>query len=178
MEAETQEQPPGWKKLSLRILKYFGYVLLFVMAMQIGQLWLQRDVVVGKAPPISALDVDGRPATLAQYQGKPVLLYFWATWCPICKFEHGMMTSLAEDYQVLAVAIQSGSKEEVKMAMKVEEAEYRTINDPEGAIASQYGIRGVPTSFIIDGNGDIRAAVSGLTTGWSLRFRLWRLLEE
>ena len=124
------------------------------------------------------MDINGAPVSLADYRGQPVLLYFWATWCPICKLEHGAITGLAEDYQIISVALQSGMPAEVKAHMKEHDADYRVINDPDGKISARYGIRGVPTSFIVDSAGDIRATLSGYTTGWSLRYRLWQLLPD
>lgn len=171
----TGKKPPGIFK---RVLKYAAYILIFIIASQLGQLWLQRDAVVGTAPAFVAMDLQGQPVSLAEYQGKPMLLYFWATWCPICRFEHSTITSLAEDYQVLGVALQSGEASEVITHMNEEEADYRVINDPDGMLSARYGIRGVPTSFIIDSSGDIRATLSGFTTGLSLRYRLWRLMQD
>jgi len=179
-EAEQpQGQADGKKQPGIikRILKYAAYLLIFIIASQLGQVWLQRDTVIGKAPAIVAMDIEGRPVSLANYQGKPVLLYFWASWCPICRFEHSTITSLAEDYQVLGIALQSGEAFEVVAHMQEEGADYRVINDPDGVLSARYGIRGVPTSFIIDSSGDIRATLSGFTTGLSLRYRLWRLMQ-
>jgi len=177
---QSQAQPHDKKpsKIVRRILKYATYIVIFIIASQLGQLWLQRDSVIGKAPAIVATDIEGRPVSLAEYQGKPLLLYFWATWCPVCRFEHGAITSLAEDYQVLSIALQSGEASDVTAYMKEHDAVYRVINDPDGVLSARYGIRGVPTSFIIDASGDIRATLSGFTTGLSLRYRLWGLIPD
>ncbi|MCW8962273.1 MAG: redoxin domain-containing protein [Gammaproteobacteria bacterium] len=177
-KSKAQAKAKKHSSIVKRILKYAVYLLIFIIASQLGQIWLQRDTVIGKAPAIVALDIEGQPVSLANYKGKPVLLYFWATWCPICRFEHSTITSLAEDYQVLGIALQSGEASEVMTHMQEEGAVYRVINDPDGVLSARYGIRGVPTSFIIDSSGDIRATLSGFTTGLSLRYRLWRLMQD
>lgn len=160
------------------IAKYFGYLVLFVVALQLGQLWLQRDAVFGSAPEISSVDLGGSRVSLQDYRGKPLLLYFWASWCPVCRFEHGAITAIAEDYQVLGIALQSGSPADVVSHMQEHEAIYRVINDPEGALGSLYGIRGVPTMFLLDAEGNIQTALSGFTSGLSIRLRMWWLSRQ
>jgi peroxiredoxin len=178
MEAQVEATRKKWPVMLRKILKYLGFLMIFIIATQLGQLWLQRDVVIGQAPAIEMLDIGGQPVSLSDYRGKPVLLYFWATWCPICRFEHATITDIAEDYEVLSIALQSGEPAEVMAHMSEHNAQYRVINDPDGMLSARYGIRGVPTSFVIDPQGDIRATLSGFTTEWSLRYRLWRLLSD
>jgi len=178
MQEETQDKANKRPRIFRSILKYTSYLLIFIVATQLGQMWQQRDVVIGKAPAIEAFDLNGQHVSLSDYRGKPVLLYFWATWCPICRFEHGAITGLAEDYAVLGVANQSGTSSEVQAHMSEHNANYRVINDPDGLISAIYGIRGVPTSFVIDPQGNIRTTLSGYTLGLSLRYRLWRLLPD
>ena len=48
-----------------------------------------------------------------------------------------------------------------------------TIVDQDSRLADLFGVKGVPTSYIIDGNGNIRFTEVGLTSGWGLRLRLW-----
>jgi peroxiredoxin len=48
-----------------------------------------------------------------------------------------------------------------------------TLLDPEGAVLSRYGVQGVPATFIIDRDGEIRFRVMGLSSEWGLRLRLW-----
>ncbi len=177
-DQQEDSRPEKRGNIVSRVLKLTGYLLLFIVAMQLGQLWMQRDVVIGKAPLIQGEDINGQAVSLHDYRGKPLLLYFWATWCPICRFEHSVISSVSEDYQVLSIAMQSGTANDVKLHMREHDADYRVINDPDGILASSYGIRGVPTSFIIDADGDIRTTLTGYTTGLSLRYRLWSHLPE
>jgi hypothetical protein len=51
--------------------------------------------------------------------------------------------------------------------------EWVTVVDEDGKLAEQYGIHGVPTSYVLDGEGNIRFREVGLTSGWGLRLRLW-----
>ena len=49
--------------------------------------WVQRDVASGTAPNISAFMLDGQYFDLYQNKPRPILVHFWATWCPVCKLE-------------------------------------------------------------------------------------------
>jgi thiol-disulfide isomerase/thioredoxin len=178
MDKQEFPEKASRRRLLGTIARYFGYLVLFVVALQLGQLWLQRDAVFGRAPAISSVDLNGSEVSLEDYRGKPLLLYFWASWCPVCRFEHGAITAIAEDYQVLGIALQSGSPLDVISHMQEHEASYRVINDPDGALGSLYGIRGVPTMFLLDAEGNIKTALSGFTSGLSLRVRMWLLSRQ
>jgi thiol-disulfide isomerase/thioredoxin len=177
---DTERTPEKTQKhvVILTLAKYMAYLVIFIVALQLGQLWLQRDVVIGQAPALQSVDISGKHVSLTDYTGEPLLLYFWASWCPVCRFEHGAITSLAEDYNVLSIALQSGAGSEVYAHMQEYEADYRVINDPDGIIGSRYGIRGVPTMFLLDAQGNIHSTLSGYTSGLSLRLRLWLLSRK
>ncbi len=56
---------------------------------------------------------------------------------------------------------------------RAESVSFPVLNDPDGAIAAHWGVRGVPASFIVDGAGQIRFVEVGYTTEIGLRLRLW-----
>jgi len=137
------------------------------------QAYLQRDMAQGQAPPLRASLLSGDRTVLADHAGEAVLLHFWATWCPVCRLEHGSIDRLAEDHQVITVAIQSGAEAEIRGFMDEHELDFPVIADPDGRLAARYGVKGVPASFFIDGDGRIAFRTRGYTTGWGLRARLW-----
>ena len=102
-----------------------------------------------------------------------MLVHFWATWCPICRAEQGSIDALARDTPVITVAMQSGDRNAVVQHLRKEELNFPVLNDPDGVIAAQWGVRAVPASFIVDGAGQIRYVEVGYTTGIGLRLRLW-----
>ena len=65
------------------------------------------------------------------------------------------------------------SAEEILAYMKDKHVDYPVLHDPDYRIARQYAIRGVPSSFIVDGEGNIRFVESGYTSSLGLRMRLW-----
>lgn len=133
----------------------------------------QQGLVEGDAPALVANNLDGNLVSLAEYRGKPLLLHFWATWCSICRFEQDSIEAIAKDWPVVTVAMQSGNDAELAEYMKEHALMVDTINDPEGAQAGRFGVRGVPTSFFLDETGRIRFTEVGYTTGIGLRVRLW-----
>ena len=149
-------------------------LLIFIMLIVGVRAWQQRDVVKGNAVPLSGALLDGKSYALAAKPKEPVLVHFWATWCPICKAEQGSIESLAqENPNVITVAMQSGNAESVQKYMHEQEINFPVLNDPDGQLSALWGVHGVPASFIVDRDGKIRYVEIGYTTGLGLRIRLW-----
>lgn len=158
------------KKRLPRLLLELAVLFVFLFALEA---FLTRDAVSGKAPVFEGVTLKGEPFSLASFNGKPAVVHFWATWCPVCNLEQGMIDSLADDYPVMTVAMASGKPEEVLAFLEEEGVDYPVLNDPQGTIARLYGVKGVPASFIIDGSGEVRFVTRGYTSGFGMRMRLW-----
>jgi len=170
-----QETPSDKNPSKSRIWVRRGLEVLFFVMLIIGvRTWQQRDLEKGVAPPLSGSLLDGKPYILASKPAQPVLVHFWATWCPICKVEQGSIESLAQNNpNVITVAMQSGNSASVQQYMRDQGVSFPVINDADNMISSVWGVHGVPTSFIIDSSGNVRYVEVGYTTGLGLRFRLW-----
>ncbi len=113
------------------------------------------------APDFILKDMDDEPHALQDYRGKVVLINFWATWCPPCRKE---MPSLERLYQkfseqpfvVLAVN-QWEDADHVFTYMGDLNVfpSFPILFDPDSTVSADYGVRGLPTSFIIDPEGKI-----------------------
>lgn len=147
-------------------------LVLFALIYVGFQFWQSRNTPTGKAPVIDARLITGDAVSLAQYVGKPVLVHFWASWCPICRFEESTIASLSTQYPVITVASQSGSTAEVAAYMKQQNIAFPVIVDEEGDWAQRYAVRGFPSSFIIDAQGNIFDVEVGYSSYWGLRLRL------
>ncbi len=163
-------KPRFAQRTALRWGIQIGIVLIVFLAVRA---WMARDMAAGQAPEFEAQLLDGTPVTLANYADEPMLLHFWATWCPICRLEEGEIVRLSQSHPVLTVAMQSGAEEEVRDHLNERERELAVINDPQGALAARYNVRGVPSTFIIDPDGEILFRKQGYAPPLELRFRLW-----
>ena len=151
---------------------------LLVVAVVVGVGWWQtRNVPAGAAPDFETLFADGQPSSLAHWRAaqgeRAVLLYFWASWCPLCRSVEGSVDALQADWPVLTVAMQSGDAAAVAAVMAERGLAWTAALDADGAIAARYGLRGVPAFVIVDAGGRIRFAEVGYTTAAGLRARLW-----
>jgi thiol-disulfide isomerase/thioredoxin len=159
-----------WKRWMLEALLIVGIVVAV-------QLWQARDLPVGPAPALAGTLVDGRAASLAETlraaDGKPVLVAFWATWCPVCKAEEGNIDAVARDWPTLTVAMQSGDAAAVAKHLRERDLGFTAVVDADGRLAADWKVRGVPTHFIVDGRGIVRFQLVGYATGLGLRARLW-----
>ena len=136
--------------------------------------WQQRDIVSGTAPPLQGVTLAGTSYKLPAHPAKPVLVHFWATWCPICRTEQGAIDAIAHDHpEVITVAMQSGKQEDVIRFMQQQGLTFPALNDTDGSISHAWGVNAVPASFIISPDGKIHFVEVGYTTGFGLRLRLW-----
>jgi thiol-disulfide isomerase/thioredoxin len=109
--------------------------------------------------------LDGKNVKLSSLKGKVVFLNFWATWCPPCRSEMPSMETLYQRYrgkglEFLAVDVME-RKEQVASFMKNFGLSFPVALDSSGNISGMYGVRGIPTTFIIDRNGRIIVASVG-----------------
>jgi thiol-disulfide isomerase/thioredoxin len=160
----------GRKRRWLRL----GIELAVIVALVLGvRAYMQRDVAQGLSPPIDAVLLGGEPISLADLRGEPVLVHFWASWCRICRLEEASIAAIARDHQVVTVAMQSGGADAVQHYLDERGVDIPVVVDEFGVLAQRWGVRAVPTSFILDREGAIRHVEVGFTTETGLRARLW-----
>jgi thiol-disulfide isomerase/thioredoxin len=125
-------------------------------------------------PALHAKLLNGGSFDYKEFQGKPFIIHFWATWCPVCKVEIANFERLKKrGYQILTIAVQSGSDEEIKEFMKDKDLTFRVINDKSGNLAKHFKIKGYPTTFIYDKEGRLFFVDSGYTSDLSLMLKLY-----
>jgi peroxiredoxin len=160
-----------WRARSLFINA--SWLLLFVAVYLGVRAWQQHTLAEGPAPVLRAALLDGQTFDLAASRGEPLLVYFWASWCPVCRLEQGAISALARDHRVVTIAMQSGSNAAVARYLQEQGMVLPVINDPDGAIASAWGVRATPSFFIVDTRGVIRFREVGYTSEPGLRLRMW-----
>ena len=150
------------------------HLLLFIAVVAGIRAWQQRDMVSGATPALQGITLAGLPYKLAELPAQPVLVHFWATWCPICRAEQSTIAAIAQDHpNVITVAMQSGKPEAVLLYMREQGIDFPVLNDPDGLISGAWGVHAVPASFIIAPDGRVRFVEVGYSTSLGIRLRLW-----
>jgi cytochrome c biogenesis protein CcmG/thiol:disulfide interchange protein DsbE len=116
---------------------------------------------VGKpAPALDGATLDGAAFRLADLQGKPVVLNFWASWCPPCRDEFPLLSAAAAKYEpqglVLVGALYRDDAAPARDFVAEKKATWATVTDPDGSHGRAYGIVGPPETFFIDRTGVVR----------------------
>ncbi|MBO1436737.1 TlpA disulfide reductase family protein [Meiothermus sp. CFH 77666] len=114
------------------------------------------------APDFRLRDASGKVYTLASFKGKPVVITFWASWCPICKAEFPKLHQLAQQYKVPFVVISREPRDTdqvVRDYMKTYPNFLPLLALPGGdnpvAVANRYRVLGQPWTFVLDGEGKV-----------------------
>jgi thiol-disulfide isomerase/thioredoxin len=118
-----------------------------------------------ETPPLELPDLSGQQHNISDYQGKVVLVNFWASWCQPCLREMPSMQRLHQamhgrPFSILAVDVEE-SKSKVWRFKKLLNITFTTLLDSKGAVAKDWGIQIYPTSYLIDSEGRIRYGVQG-----------------
>ena len=151
----------------------FFYGLMFIVLSTVID-WYRKPHAPNEFARQVLYDLQQQPKVIAQLSHqKPMLLYFWGSWCTYCKFTSPAIQQLAdEDISVLSIALKSGNPQQVADYLKQEDYRFPVINDPNGEISKSWDIQATPTILIIK-DGKIVQHTTGLTSYWGLKVRLW-----
>ena len=155
------------------IFRILSQSLLLISVYMGIQLWQSLGEIKGHAPIIVDQTVAGNELDLRQFKSRPVVVYFWAEWCPICKFQTSTINEIAKNYPVISVATFSENKQATVEYIKDEKIDFSVVFDESNEWAKLYNVTAIPTIFIIDGKGNIRFIEKGYTSDIGLRLRLW-----
>lgn len=117
------------------------------------------------APAFSTVQPDGTAFDFpAAFAGKPVVLRFWADWCKFCEPEMKLIDVVRQRHgeRFLILAVNAGQdKATVEAFMKKLGVGYPAALDESSKIAKRFGVVGLPTTFLIDGQGIVRGKIVG-----------------
>lgn len=113
----------------------------------------------------SLKDINGKQVNLKDYQGKVIMLNFWATWCPPCRKEMPSMEVLynklkGRNFEMLAVNVQEDANT-VKDFIIKNKYTFPVLVDPKAEAAVKYQARSIPTTYIIDTKGKLAGGFIG-----------------
>ncbi len=119
------------------------------------------------ASDFELLDMDEESKKLSDYRGKVILLNFWATWCPPCVREMPSMERLqqkfnADNFKVLAINQMEEIDQVFAFTGQLEiDLTFEILFDSQSTVSQAYAVRGLPTTYLIDKQGNIRYRAVG-----------------
>ncbi len=158
-----------------RIKHYLKEIFFFILVMTI----FANIISLYKSSDLNAEPLQINTLTLINNQeyifekNKPILIHFWATWCPTCKLEASNIELLSKYYNVLTIAVNSGNDEDIKKYLKENNLSFNVFNDEHSSYASKFKIAAFPTTFIYDKNRDLLFSEVGYTSTIGLFLRMW-----
>ena len=157
-----------------KIKKYFKEFIIFIITL---------TLVMNIISYYNSLDLNKDKLTINNFKllddsnyivstDKPLLIHFWASWCPTCKFESSNIEKISQNYEVITIAVQSGTNEEVKKYLDEHNLTFKVVNDEDGFFSQKFNIKAYPSTFIYDENKNLRFTEVGYTTTFGLYFRM------
>jgi peroxiredoxin len=117
------------------------------------------------APEFALVGMDGQTVRLADLKGQPVVLNFWATWCPPCQAEMPALQALTDAYAGRGVTVlgvnQAEGADQVRGFLQSKGIDFPVVLDADAGVSQAYRVRSLPTTFFIDREGVIDEIVIG-----------------
>ncbi len=175
---------PRWR----RWLTWSNLLVLVVLLWAAPRLLPHLAAVAGirerdaRRPVFSVVTRDGRVVTHDSLRGRVVLVNVWATWCAPCRVEMPALQQLAESYAadsvvVLGLSVDRGPPEAVDRFLAERGITYPVAIVDDGVLAAFGGVRGYPTSLLLDRDGIVQHTVLGPIGPVTLRPAISRLVR-
>jgi len=131
-----------------------------------AELSLIRPKRPAAATDFTVPQLNSQPLRLSDFKGRVVFLNFWATWCVPCREEMPSMERLYQGYRtrgltIVAMSVDTGGPATVAAFVKMLRLTYPIGLDPKMDVAEQYRVRALPSSFLVDRQGNVAAIAVG-----------------
>lgn len=158
------------QKLMSLLKESLKFLIIITVALNLVSLYKSRDIKKDDLIMENIQLLDGINHSFKSR--KPLVIHFWAVWCPVCKIENPAIQKLSKDYEVVTVAVNSGSDEKIKKFMTENKLDFKTVNDNDGNFSKKFNINVYPTTLIYDKNRKLVFSETGYTSTPGLRLRL------
>jgi len=158
------------KKIILESIKFL--LIIFIITNIISYI-RKPELSSNNLPSMTLNTISGKTFTTSSSIGKPLIVYFWGSWCPVCKLQSPTIDSLSKEYYVISIAVNSGNDIDIKKYMEEKDLHFQTINDSDGNISQSFHIGVFPTTFIYNEKGINTFTDVGLTSLFSLKLKIW-----
>jgi peroxiredoxin len=129
----------------------------------------------GEAPGAVLTSLDGEQVSLESLRGRPVLLAFWAPWCPVCAAQSQNLSwvrrAVGDRARVVSVAVAYENLEQVRAYVRKHGVDYPVLLGDD-ALLRTFRVEAFPTAYFLDEAGRVRRSASGYTTTPGLLARL------
>ncbi|AXH11918.1 redoxin domain-containing protein [Halarcobacter bivalviorum] len=157
-----------------KIKKYFKEFILFALVLFI----VSNALSYYRSSDLNKNDFDIKSVKLLDdtiytiVENKPLIIHFWATWCPTCHLEAANIERISKDYEVITIAVQSGTKEEIESYLQKNKLSFKVVNDENAYHSTKFNISVFPTTLIYDSNKNLKFSEVGYTTTAGLYSRM------
>lgn len=173
----------------MRMVKWTLPLVMFIAIISFLYVGLYRDPrevpspLIGKPAPafsLRELHHPERTLTTADMRGKVWLLNVWASWCVSCRVEHPLLVQLGKTGVVPIVGLNYKDKNDDGLAWLAERGDPYAVSvvDADGRVGIDWGVYGVPETFVVDKAGVIRYKQIGAVTAAALQDKILPLVRE
>jgi len=145
-------------------------VLFFFLSLLIN--YLRQPNITENIYDYKLQDIKGNSIDFSSYEGKPLVVHFWGTWCPTCRIETSNIEDISENYNLISIVVNSGENKAIKEFMEEHELTFRVVNDQSSNVANKFNIGAYPTTLIYDSKGKLKFTEMGYSTKVGLKARL------
>jgi cytochrome c biogenesis protein CcmG/thiol:disulfide interchange protein DsbE len=149
------------KNYKCRLLLAIGLALFLVCSL----LACAKSKEIPHAPDFTLKSLNGETVSLSDFLGKPVMLTFWTTNCPACEFQAPYIQAFYNEWSnkdIAVLTINSGdSAARVQNYVTSHKLTYPVLLDQQTRVAQEYGVLGVPMTFLVDAEGVLQAYKPG-----------------
>ncbi len=149
-----------------KIKHYFKEIISFIVMLTI----LLNAVSYYKSMDLNKINFDIENISL---NNKPILVHFWATWCPVCDVEAQNIQAISKSYNVLTIAVNSGNDDKINKYLAKNNLDFKVINDQNGFYSNKFNIKVFPTTLIYDKDKNLIFSEVGYTSTLGLQLRMW-----
>lgn len=126
---------------------------------------------------LKGTSLGGEPVDLAAYRGKPVVINFFASWCSPCNLEAPEVAAFAKSHpEVTVIGVDTNdTRDDGQGFVSKYGLEFPVVSDPNGGLAQDWGVDGIPTTFFVNKDGVVKDHVVGASTSATFESKLKQL---
>jgi cytochrome c biogenesis protein CcmG, thiol:disulfide interchange protein DsbE len=155
----------NWRVMGLGLLLSVPLIWVLAQGFRYDPRALPEALVGQEAPDFVLTSLDGYEVSLSDISGGPVVINFWASWCKPCLQEHAELSGLAEKYKAKGVVflgvLYGDTEQDAKNFVRQHGASFPSLMDPTQRTCIDYGVSGVPETYILNNDGLIVRKITG-----------------